>query len=46
MKTVINCIVVDKMVIDNLVYQKPLIGISKDKFFIDGVDIVLHSEYK
>ena len=43
---VLNCIVVDKMIIDKDVYIKPLIGISNEEFFIDGMDIILHSNYK
>ena len=45
-KGVIPCIIVDKIVIDKISYLNPLIGISRDSFFIDGMDIILHSNYK
>ena len=45
-KGVIPCILVDMIIIDKIKYKNTLIGISKTPFFIEGMDIILHSSYK
>lgn len=43
---VINCIIVDELIIDNKKYIDQVVGVSKEKFIMDGIDIVLHNDYK
>ena len=43
-KGVIKCIKVDKLLIDNIVVKDVLVGISNDKFKLDGVDLILHAK--
>lgn len=43
---VINCIVVDKLVVDKKIYFNQVVAISDEKFIMDGVDIILHNDYR
>lgn len=44
-ESIIKCIVVDKIIIDNNIeIKKPLIGLSEDDFKIDGIDMILNNE--
>ena len=43
---VINCIIVDELIIDDKKYQNQVVGVSNKKFIMDGIDIVLHNDYK
>lgn len=43
---VIQCIVVDKLIIDKKEYINQVVAVSHDKFIMDGVDLILHSDYK
>lgn len=41
----IKCFIAEKVIIDKKhIYKNQLIGISKEKFNIDGVDFILHSD--
>ena len=40
----LKCICVDKIIIDGKVVKNQLIGLSKDKFNIEGIDMILNSE--
>lgn len=42
---ILKCLVVDKIIInDEKVINKPLVGLAKDKFHIDGIDMILNNE--
>ena len=42
---VLKCIEADYIVIDNnKLIKKPLIGLTKDKFNIEGIDMILNNE--
>ena len=42
---VLKCLIVDKIVIDdNLTLDKPLVGLSNEKFNIEGIDMILNNE--
>lgn len=42
---VLKCLMVDKIVIDNdLILENPLIGLSNEKFNIEGIDMILNNE--
>lgn len=42
---VLKCLIVDKIIInDEKILNKPLIGLAKDKFQIDGIDMLLNNE--
>lgn len=43
---ILKCLKVDKIVINKKVYKNYLIGLSSNKFMIDGVDCILHSKMK
>lgn len=43
---VIQCIIVEKLVIDKKEYINQVVAVSNDKFIMDGVDLILHSDYK
>ena len=43
---VINCIIADELIIDNKKYFNQVIGVSNQKFIMDGIDIILHSDFK
>ena len=42
---VLQCIKVNKMIVDNHTYKNSLIGLKRDKLKIDGVDIILNNQY-
>ena len=44
--SVLKCIKVDKIIIDKHLFKNYLVGFSKDKIQIDGVDCILHSKMK
>ena len=42
---IIKCLVVDKIIInEEKILNKPLIGLAKDKFHIDGIDMILNNK--
>ena len=42
---VIKCLKVDKIIIDkNIVINKPLVGLVKEKFGIEGINMILNNE--
>lgn len=41
---IIKCFKPNKIVINDVVYQDVLVGISKEKFKIDGIDCILHRD--
>lgn len=43
---IIPCIKPNKIIIDNKIFNNSLIGLSKDKFNIDGVDCILPNKFK
>ena len=43
---VINCVIVDELIIDDKKYFNQVIGISNKKFIMDGIDIIIHSDFK
>lgn len=43
---VLQCIKVNKLIIDNKIYKNSLIGFVKEKIKIDGIDIILNNEYR
>ena len=44
--SVLKCIKTDKIIINKHVFKKYLVGFSKDKINIDGVNCILHSKMK
>lgn len=42
--SILKCVLVDKLIIDGKVLNKVLVGISKEKFYIEGVDMLLHND--
>ena len=38
--------IVDKLVIDKKIYFNQVVAISDEKFIMDGVDIILHNDYR
>ncbi len=44
--SVLRCIKADKIIINNCVFNNYLIGLSNNKFNIDGVNCILHSKMK
>lgn len=44
--SVLKCVKTDKVIINNHLFKNYLVGFSKDKIQIDGVDCILHSEMK
>lgn len=45
-KSVVKCLKVEKIVINNKTFKNYLVGLSDNKFHIDGVDCILHSKMK
>lgn len=43
---IIKCLKPDKVIINNKVYLNCLVGLSNQKFKIDGIDCILHSKMK
>ena len=41
--SILKCIKTDKIVINNHIYKNYLVGLSKNKFMIDGINCILHS---
>ena len=42
---ILKCIVADKIIIDNeKIIDKPLIGLSSEKFNIEGINMILNNE--
>jgi hypothetical protein len=44
--SVLKCFKVDKIIINNHVFKNYLIGLSSNKFKIDGINCILHSKMK
>ena len=44
--SVLKCIKADMVIVNNHIYKNYLIGLSKDKLKIDGVNCILHSKMK
>lgn len=45
-KGIVKCLKPDKVFVDKIEFKNYLIGLSKDKFQIDGIDCILHSNMK
>ena len=45
-ESLVKCLKVDKVIINNKVFDNYLIGLSDKKFHIDGVNCILHSKMK
>ena len=43
---IVRCLKVDKIYIDKKVFENYLIGLSSDKFRIDGINCILHNDMK
>lgn len=41
---ILKCILVDELIIEGKILNKVLVGISKEKFHIEGVDMLLHND--
>jgi len=42
--SILKCVIVDKLIIDGNRRQNVLVGISKEKFHIEGIDMLLHND--
>lgn len=42
--SILKCVLVDELIIDGKVLNKVLVGISKEKFHIEGIDMLLHND--
>lgn len=42
--SILKCVEVDELIIDGKVLNKVLVGISKEKFNIEGIDMLLHND--
>ena len=45
-QNVLKCLKPDKIIINNHIFNNYLVGISNDKFKIDGINCILHSKMK
>ena len=45
-QSVLKCLKTDKIIINNHVFNNYLVGLSNDKFKIDGINCILHSKMK
>jgi len=45
-ESIVKCLKVDKIIINNKVFNNYLIGLSDKKFHIDGINCILHSKMK
>ena len=43
-KSILKCIKVDKMIIDNKIINKPLVGLSQNKFKIQDINMIIHKD--
>ena len=42
-KSIMECIIVKKVIVNNIEFKNILIGLSKEKIYIDGVDCILNN---